>query len=114
VFALKRVRVAPGDDRALESFSNEITLLRRLTGHPSIIQLVDWAVDREAGLVQLLMEIGEVDLNKLMEQSAAEEGGLSLNFIRYIWEQMLRAVLCVHEVRSLSLRVSREAKGKDS
>jgi serine/threonine protein kinase len=107
VYALKRVRVQPGDQRALESFANEITLLTRLKGHPCIIQLVDWAVDRRTGLVLMLMELGETDLNRLLQQQQqqqeAEGGGagrLSPNFVRYVWEQMLRAVHCVHEVRA--------------
>lgn len=108
VYALKRVRVPPKDARALESFANEITLLGRLRGHPSIIQLVDSHVCRQTGLVLMLMELGEIDLNKLIAQSAAEEAvpttpgtgwRLSLNFIRFVWEQMLRAVQCVHAER---------------
>ncbi len=111
VYALKRVRVPPKDARALESFANEITLLARLRGHPCIIQLVDSHVDRRTGLVLMLMELGEIDLNKLIAQSAAESEGssvpktpgtawrLSLNFVRFVWEQMLRAVHCVHTER---------------
>lgn len=94
------MRVQPGDHRALESFANEITLLERLKGHPCIIQLCDSLVDPRTGVVLMLMELGETDLNKLLQQSAAEEESkrLSLNFIRYTWEQMLRAVQCAHEV----------------
>lgn len=114
VYALKRVRVPPKDARALESFANEITLLARLRGHPCIIQLVDSHVCRQTGLVLMLMELGEIDLNKLIAQSAAEQAAagaappaatpgtgwrLSLNFIRFVWEQMLRAVQCVHAER---------------
>lgn len=113
VYALKRVRVPPKDTRALESFANEITLLARLRGHPCIIQLVDSHVCRQTGLVLMLMELGEIDLNKLIAQSAAEQAAaaapvvatpgtgwrLSLNFVRFVWEQMLRAVQCVHAER---------------
>ena len=103
IYALKRVRVPPKDGKALESFANEITLLARLRGHPCIIQLVDSSVDRATGLVLMLMELGEIDLSKLLAQQAAAEGGeggrLSLNFVRFVWEQMLRAVHCVHEER---------------
>ena len=108
IYALKRVRVPPKDGKALESFANEITLLARLKGHPCIIQLVDSSVDRATGLVLMLMELGEIDLSKLLAQQAAAEatdndkkgkGRLSLNFVRFVWEQMLRAVHCVHEER---------------
>ena len=110
IYALKRVRVPPKDGKALESFANEITLLARLRGHPCIIQLVDSSVDRATGVVLMLMELGEIDLSKLLAQQAAAEategdgegkgtGRLSLNFVRFVWEQMLRAVHCVHEER---------------
>ena len=97
------MRVETGDRKALESLANEITLLCRLKGHPNIIQLVDWAVDSKTGTVLMLMEMGEVDLNKLLQQQATPETAgassqLSLNFMRFIWEQMLKAVHCVHEV----------------
>lgn len=99
IYALKRVRVNKGDEKALDSFANEITLLVRLKGHPSIISLVDHVVDRRTGVVHMLMEMGEVDLNKLLQDTAQEgQGQLSLNLVRYTWEQMLHAVHCIHEV----------------
>lgn len=112
IYALKRVRVPPKDRKALESFANEITLLARLRGHPCIIQLIDSTVDKATGLVLMLMELGEIDLSKLLAEQAAAEAldagndsrgkgrrPLSLNFVRFVWEQMLRAVHCVHEER---------------
>jgi len=102
IYALKRVRVTKGDEKALNSFANEITLLLRLKGHPSIINLVEHVVDRKTGVVHMLMELGEVDLNRLLQDTAQEgKGQLSLNLVRYTWEQMLRAVHCIHEVSTI-------------
>jgi serine/threonine-protein kinase TTK/MPS1 len=41
VYALKRIRLAGLDTESAQGFVDEIHLLRRLKGKPSIIQLVD-------------------------------------------------------------------------
>ena len=122
IYALKQVRVSSEDEKAIASFSNEITLLKKLAGHPSIIRLVDATV--ETGSVRMVLELGEIDLSKLMQETAAEETQilsnthtdpsnpfpstnqksttkrrLPINFVRLTWEQMLRAVHCIHEER---------------
>lgn len=42
-----------------------------------------------------VMEVGETDLNNLLNEHAGK--AISLNFIRYIWEQMLEAVQVIHD-----------------
>jgi serine/threonine-protein kinase TTK/MPS1 len=75
VLALKRVVVDPahngGSDgsspsSALLSYANEIALLRRLRGDPSIISLKDAEVDAARGVIHVVMELGEIDLNQLL------------------------------------------------
>ncbi|BGP55114.1 Serine/threonine kinase mps1 [Rhodotorula sphaerocarpa] len=92
VLALKRVDTR-NDSESRSSFINEITLLRKLAGKPEIIQLVDSEI--QGRHVIMVMEAGETDLNTLLGTYAGKP--TSLNFIRYIWEQMLSAVQVIHD-----------------
>ncbi|GEM07608.1 serine/threonine-protein kinase TTK/MPS1 [Rhodotorula toruloides] len=92
VYALKKVDTR-NDSESRASFINEITLLRKLAGKPEIIQLVDSEI--QGKYVIMVMEAGETDLNSLLASYAGKP--ISLNFIRYIWEQMLSAVQVIHE-----------------
>jgi serine/threonine-protein kinase TTK/MPS1 len=76
VLALKCVVVDPAHNAnssdssspssALLSYANEIALLRRLRGDPSIISLEDAEVDAARGVIHVVMELGEIDLNQLL------------------------------------------------
>ncbi|GAA5853636.1 hypothetical protein JCM9279_005084 [Rhodotorula babjevae] len=92
LFALKRVDTR-NDAESRASFINEITLLRKLIGKPEIIQLVDSEI--QGKYVIMVMEAGETDLNTLLASHAGKP--VSLNFVRYIWEQMLSAVQVIHD-----------------
>ncbi|GAA5966395.1 hypothetical protein JCM8115_002857 [Rhodotorula mucilaginosa] len=92
LLALKRVDTR-NDSESRASFINEITLLRKLAGKPEIIQLVDSEI--QGKYVVMVMEAGETDLNTLLASYAGKP--ISLNFIRYIWEQMLSAVQVIHD-----------------
>ncbi|PRQ72501.1 Protein kinase-like domain-containing protein, partial [Rhodotorula toruloides] len=99
VYALKKVDTR-NDSESRASFINEITLLRKLAGKPEIIQLVDSEIQGKYVIMvrshlYLVMEAGETDLNSLLASYAGKP--ISLNFIRYIWEQMLSAVQVIHE-----------------
>lgn len=41
-YALKYVDVKDAEDSIFQNYVNEITLLKRLQGHESIIKLYDW------------------------------------------------------------------------
>jgi len=112
VLALKRVKLNGMDKKAMDSYANEIALLKKLQGNPSIIQLHDSQVDYNRKAIYLVMEPGEVDLNQVLQQQAAlskqldgeNNGGggprhLNMNFIRLTWQQMLGAVHSIHEER---------------
>ena len=60
-------------DRAtLESYSNEISLLRRLAGHRHIIRLVEADFDAATRCLHVVMECGQTDLNRLLVRSRSE------------------------------------------
>lgn len=105
VLAIKKVKLDGMDKKAIDGYSNEIALLKRLRGNPAIIQLFDSQVDLERKSILLAMELGEVDLNHVLQQqemamaAKRDRRQLNLNFIRLTWQQMLTAVHSIHEER---------------
>ena len=104
VLAIKKVKLEGMDKKAIEGYANEISLLKRLRGNPSIIEMYDSEVDLERKSIFVVMELGEVDLNYVLKQRAmssteANSRSLNMNFIRLTWQQMLSAVHCIHEER---------------
>jgi len=101
VVAIKKVKLAGMDAKAIEGYANEISLLKRLRGNPAIIQMYDSEVDLQRQSIFVVMEVGEVDLNHVLQQRALSDTSrsLNMNFIRLTWQQMLSAVHCIHEER---------------
>jgi serine/threonine-protein kinase RIO1 len=105
VIAIKKVKLDGMDKKAIDGYSNEIALLKRLRGNPAIIQMFDSQVDLEGKSILLTMELGEVDLNHVLQQqeiamaAKRDRRQLNLNFIRLTWQQMLTAVHSIHEER---------------
>lgn len=101
VMALKRVKVeySSYSRTMMESYANEISLLKKLRGSPNIVQLYDSEVDYKNGMIQLVMEYGEMDLNMRIGKATMESRGMGENFIRLMWEQMLEAVQVIHQAR---------------
>jgi tRNA A-37 threonylcarbamoyl transferase component Bud32 len=101
VVAIKKVKIDGMDQKAIEGYANEISLLKRLRGNPAIIQIYDSEVDVQRKSIFVVMELGEVDLNHVLRQRALSGTcrSLNMNFIRLTWQQMLSAVHCIHEER---------------
>ena len=95
LYAIKRVDISKNDAESRASFINEIHLLNKLKGNPQIINLVDSEINDQKKQLMMVMEVGEIDLNGLLIEHSGKP--ISMNFIRYIWEQMLRAVKVIHE-----------------
>jgi len=110
VVAIKKVKLSGMDKRAISGYANEIELLKRLRGKSAIIQMFDSQVDLTRKAIFLVMEIGDADLNHVLQQqsrkvvgstgkSSTKRRNLNLTFIRLTWQQMLSAVHCIHENR---------------
>ncbi|PIA15213.1 kinase-like protein [Coemansia reversa NRRL 1564] len=97
IFAIKRVSFSRADVQAIEGYVNEIILLRKFEGNPYIIQLFDAEINKERGLLHMVMEFGETDLASVLKRCGSRP--LGMNVIRLYWEQMLRAVQTIHEER---------------
>jgi hypothetical protein len=69
----------------------------RLRGNPHIITLEDAEVNESEGTIQMVMELGEVDLHQLLQShqeqavslSNSKVAGFGANFVRLTWQQML-------------------------
>ncbi|AFM97801.1 mitogen-activated protein kinase [Encephalitozoon hellem ATCC 50504] len=91
IYALKRVELV-GDEKMLNSYINEINLLYKFKGAPEIVEIIDHEIGED--YLHILLEYGETDLSKIIRK-----GGLSMNFIKDVWEQMLLIVKRVHMER---------------
>ena len=100
VLALKKVKLNGMDKKAIESYANEIDLLKELQGNPAIIQIYDSEVNLERKSIMIAMQAGDVDLNEVLKQQKSFGGNaLNMNFIRLTWQQMLGAVHSIHEAK---------------
>lgn len=104
--AIKLVPIKKLDQSVIESYVNEIELLRRLRGRESVVQLYDSDVNHNDGLISLVMEHGEIDLSHLLAHRKIHESmndpikyANAENYIRLYWQQMLEAVHTIHEER---------------
>lgn len=98
IYAIKRVSLDKTDPETMSGYMNEIALLKRLEGNSRIIRLIDSEVRRgpggSRGYLMLVMECGEIDLARLLQERQKEP--LNLVWVAYYWQQMLEAVLVIH------------------
>lgn len=114
LYAYKRVDIKGSDESedVMDSYINEIELLNRLKGSSHIIELIDATVNREEMSIAMIMEVGDVDLAKvLMRSMQQQQQALKANsivpanstanpfFLRSVWGEMLEAVDYIHENR---------------
>lgn len=112
LYALKTVDLSKGcqssdfddEDKVLESYMNEIDLLKSLNGKsPYIVELIDYQVFQQQKKLAILLELGDIDLAKLLSQSikSSNHGANLLDpiLVRMLWKEMLLAVHHIHENR---------------
>ena len=101
IYAIKRVSLDKADAETISGYMNEIGLLKRLEGNNRIIQLFDSEVKAGPGggkgHLMLVMECGEVDLAKLLQEQQKEP--LNMVWISYYWQQVRS---CLHPFISSS------------
>jgi serine/threonine-protein kinase TTK/MPS1 len=96
IYAVKRVYLEKADQATIDSYTNEIGILQRLTQHKTIIRLIDAELNLAGGTIYLVEEFGEIDLAHLLRQQADH---FNENHRRVWWQQMLEAVHTIHEER---------------
>ncbi|KAI0785229.1 kinase-like domain-containing protein [Abortiporus biennis] len=99
IYAIKRVSLDRTDAETMNGYMNEISLLKRLEGNSRIIKLIDSELKAgpggSKGHLMLVMECGEIDLARLLQEQQREP--LDLVWVSYYWKQMLQAVHVIHE-----------------
>lgn len=98
IFALKRVSLEDADMAAIAGYKGEIDLLRKLENVDRVIRLFDYEIREDRGILNVMMELGESDFNKMLnEQLKSENAKLDITFTRHYWKEMLECVRAVHE-----------------
>ncbi|TKX25496.1 protein kinase domain-containing protein 13 [Elsinoe australis] len=98
LFALKRVKLSDCDEAAVRGYKGEIDLLQKLNDVERVVRLYDWELDDARGILHVLMEKGEGDLNRILSTAlSAPEPRLDTCFIRWWWKEMLECVQSVHD-----------------
>ncbi|KAG8905219.1 Dual-specificity kinase, spindle pole body (SPB) duplication and spindle checkpoint function [Tulasnella sp. 403] len=95
IYAIKRVSLENADQATIESYKNEIALLRRLEGNKRIIRLIEFDSTSSKKNLLMVMECGEVDLAKLLSEKQGEP--VDFPWVTSYWHQMLQAVQVIHE-----------------
>ena len=97
IFALKRVMLEDQDEMAVRGYKGEIDLLQRLKNVDRVVRLFDFEINEEKQTLSVLMELGESDLNKVLNQRLVPEDAVcDLTSTRYYWREMLECVSSVH------------------
>ena len=97
IFALKKVSLEDADEAAVVGYKGEIDLLRKLEKVERVIQLIDYEINNDKGTLSVLMELGETDFNKMLNEQCKGDGArLDVTFTRHYWKEMLECVAAVH------------------
>ncbi|XP_028394998.1 probable myosin light chain kinase DDB_G0279831 isoform X3 [Dendronephthya gigantea] len=95
LYALKYVDIKNADSSVVESYVNEITLLKRLQGHECIIKLYDWEMDKVNKVIKIVLERGSTDLSGYLRKNREK---ITIDFIKMCWRKMLDAVDVIHKL----------------
>ncbi|RMZ76120.1 hypothetical protein DV738_g5090, partial [Chaetothyriales sp. CBS 135597] len=93
IFAMKRVNLEDADAAAIAGYKGEIDLLTRLANVPRVIRLFDYEINDDKGTLTMMMELGESDFNKMLnEQIKGEDAKMDVTFTRHYWKEMLECI----------------------
>lgn len=97
IFALKRVNLEEADMAAIAGYKGEIELLKKLEHVDRVIRLFDYEINEDKGVLNVMMELGETDFNKMLnEQLKGDSSKLDITFTRHYWKEMLECVQAIH------------------
>jgi serine/threonine-protein kinase TTK/MPS1 len=97
IYAIKQVSLENLDDNIKNGYIEEIRLLQRLQNYNGIIRLIDWELNSEEKVLNIVLEIGEIDLASLLSKSGPLLHQAGENYLRMYWQQILEAVRVLHE-----------------
>uniref|UniRef100_A0A1Q3F1G2 Putative dual-specificity mitotic checkpoint protein kinase n=1 Tax=Culex tarsalis TaxID=7177 RepID=A0A1Q3F1G2_CULTA len=91
--ALKLVNLE-GDASLVEGYLNETKLLAKLQGNENVVALYDYCHIPEASQLFLVMEKGDCDLHKILQNYRKD---IPLYTLMQVWYQMVQCVHYIHE-----------------
>lgn len=91
--ALKLVNLE-GDASLVEGYLNETKLLAKLQGNENVVALHDYCHHVEANQLFLVMEKGDCDLHKILQNYRKD---IPLYTLMQVWYQMVQCVHYIHE-----------------
>ncbi|RUS90449.1 hypothetical protein EGW08_001790 [Elysia chlorotica] len=97
ICALKVVNLSCANAVVLKGFKNEIALLKKLQHCDRVIKLFDSEYKESTQKLLLVLEYGEIDLDKFIAQNVANDKQLLPSTIFYFWLQMVTAVHAMHK-----------------
>ncbi|RKF54811.1 putative checkpoint protein [Erysiphe neolycopersici] len=96
-FALKKVSLENADESAIIGFKGEIDLLKKLEGVERVIRLYDYELNESKSILSVLMELGELDMNKILEvRLKSDNSKFDPSFVRHYWKEMLECLQAIH------------------
>ncbi|CAH1402008.1 unnamed protein product [Nezara viridula] len=96
LMALKVVNLSSVEDAVAKGYLNEIEVLSKLQGCPSVIKMFDHEYISESKILYVLMEKGDTDFSRLMKDITKTKK-ISMSMITYYWTEMLNAVKDIHD-----------------
>ena len=87
LYALKKIKLKRLDAYSMAQYENEIDVLKKLQGNPFIIRLIASETDLTNGIMYVVMEHGDMDLNQKLAQMKSEKR-MEMHFIQMIWRQV--------------------------
>lgn len=91
--ALKLVNLE-GDPNLVEGYLNETKLLAKLQGNENVVALYDYCHIPDSGQLFLVMEKGDCDLHKILQNYRKD---IPLYTLMQVWYQMVQCVHYIHE-----------------
>mmetsp|Transcript_28172 Transcript_28172/g.57144 ORF Transcript_28172/g.57144 Transcript_28172/m.57144 type:complete len:571 (+) Transcript_28172:2017-3729(+) len=95
LLALKKVKIHSFRTENLHGCINEISILKILQGNIRVVQLKNADISIKNGLIYMVFEYGECDLNRLFKQNPISLSKDS--FLKFLWKQILETVQAIHQ-----------------
>lgn len=96
LMAMKFVNLASVDENIATGYLNEIKVLTKLQGCPSVIRMFDNEYIEENKILYVVMEKGDTDFSRLLKDIMKTKK-ISMSMITYYWTEMLNCVKDIHE-----------------
>ncbi|KPM34264.1 hypothetical protein AK830_g12307 [Neonectria ditissima] len=97
-WAYKTVPLKHMDERSKALIRNEVALLESLNQTNRVVRLNQWAIDETKNCLQMVMEMGQIDLDKLIKDRHKQSPKLHLPFVGHFWLELLHCVASIHSL----------------